>query len=58
MILPADRHAPALVLVTARPVCTCPDHPGRVLLPLPGGAARGMCPVDGRSYQLDTPDVA
>lgn len=41
-----------------RPACPCPDHPRRALLPLPGGAARGICPVDGRSYQLDTPEVA
>lgn len=41
-----------------RPACPCPDHPGRVLLPLPGGAARGMCPTDGRSYQYGTPGVA
>ncbi len=41
-----------------RPACPCPDHPGRDLLPLPGGAARGMCPVDGRSYQYGTPEVA
>jgi hypothetical protein len=41
-----------------RPACPCPDHPGRNLLPLGGGAARGMCPVDGRSYQLYPPEVA
>lgn len=41
-----------------RPACPCPDHPRRDLLPMGGGAARGMCPVDGRSYQLDTPEVA
>jgi hypothetical protein len=37
----------------ARPVVQCPDHPGQVLCPLAGGAARGTCPVDGRSYQMD-----
>jgi hypothetical protein len=41
-----------------RPACPCPDHPGRNLLPLGGGAARGMCPVDGRSYQLYPPEVS
>jgi hypothetical protein len=40
-----------------RPASYCPDHPARVLT-VPGGAARGICPVDGRSYQLDTPEVA
>ena len=42
----------------ARPACRCPDHPGEWLLPLPGGAARGLCPADGRSWQLGTPEVA
>jgi len=41
-----------------RAACPCPDHPRRDLLPLGGGAARGICPVDGRSYQFDTPEVA
>ncbi len=40
-----------------RPVVECPDHPGQELSPLPGGAARGICPVDGRSYQMDVPEV-
>jgi hypothetical protein len=40
-----------------RPAQPCPDHPGHVLLPLPGGAARGTCPVDGRSFQFETPEV-
>jgi len=59
--------AAALVTVTThsrpddrplRAACPCPDHPGRDLLPMGGGAARGLCPADGRSYQLDTPEVA
>lgn len=37
----------------ARPAVKCPDHPGEVLCPVAGGAARGTCPVDGRSYQMD-----
>jgi hypothetical protein len=35
-----DRRLPA-------PACFGPDHPGAVLVPLPGGGARGTCPVDG-----------
>ncbi len=35
----------------------CPDHPGRALQPLPGGGARGTCPVDSRSYQMSPPEV-
>jgi hypothetical protein len=49
--------AGALVL-RARPDICCPDHPDRALIPAGGGAARGMCPADGRTYQLDTPEVA
>jgi hypothetical protein len=49
----ASRPAP----VSPRPACPCPDHPDRSLLPLPGGAARGTCPVDSRSYQVFTPEV-
>lgn len=40
-----------------RPACYCPDHPGEVLIACPGGAARGYCPKDGRSYQMGTPEV-
>jgi len=40
-----------------RAACPCPEHPGRMLLPLGGAAARGMCPADGRSDQLDPPEV-
>jgi hypothetical protein len=43
---------------TVRPACPCPVHPHHDLLPLPGGAARGMCPVDGAGHQMDTPEVA
>ncbi len=39
------------------PVVACPDHPGEVLCPLPGGGARGTCPVDGASYQMDAPEA-
>ncbi len=38
------------------PVVRCPDHPGRELSPLPGGGARGICPVDGASHQMDAPE--
>jgi hypothetical protein len=41
----------------ATPACPCPDHPGRVLQPLPGGGARGTCPADGRTYQMTPPEV-
>jgi hypothetical protein len=39
------------------PVVPCPDHPGQMLCPLPGGGARDTCPVDGASYQMDTPEA-
>ena len=39
------------------PTVWCPDHPGRVLSPLPGGGARGICPVDEASYQMDAPEA-
>jgi len=39
------------------PACHCPDHPAAVLVPFPGGAARGSCPVDGRSHQLTPPEL-
>ena len=42
------------VTFPARP---CPDHPDRVLQPLPGGGARGTCPVDSRSYQMSPAEV-
>lgn len=42
--------------VTA-PACPCPDHPSAVLVPFPGGGARGSCPVDGRSHQMAPPEV-
>jgi hypothetical protein len=40
-----------------RAAVTCPDHPDLELVPLPGGAARGMCPADGTTYQMETPEV-
>jgi hypothetical protein len=52
--MPADR---PYVWRRQGPVVRCPDHPGRELSPLPGGGARGICPVDGASYQMDTPEV-
>jgi hypothetical protein len=39
------------------PACPCPVHPGAVLAPLPGGGARGTCPVDSRSYQMSPLEV-
>jgi hypothetical protein len=40
-------------LAPARPAAACcPEHPGAVLVPLPGGGARGTCPVDSRSHQM------
>src|SRR6266487_858424 len=39
------------------PVVARPDHPGQVLCALPGGGARGICPVDGASYQMDAPEA-
>lgn len=39
------------------PACPCPDHPAAVLVPFPGGGARGTCPVDGRSYQMYPPEL-
>lgn len=39
------------------PACPCPDHPAAVLQPLPGGGARGTCPVDSRSYQMSPLEV-
>jgi len=41
-------------LIPGRP---CPDHPASVLQPLPGGGARGTCPVDSRSYQMTPMEV-
>lgn len=54
--VPADAGLYARLLAP-RPAVMCPDHPGRALVPLPGGAARGICPADGASYQMDTPEV-
>lgn len=64
MTLPAgtgsrsDRTACAVVSPgAAGPVFACPRHPGTVLVPFPGGAARGLCPVDGASHQLEPPEA-
>jgi hypothetical protein len=43
--------APAL---RVRAAVTCPAHPEAELIP---GGARGICPVDGTSYQMETPEV-
>lgn len=43
--------------VPGRPACRCPEHPDAVLVPFPGGGARGYCPVDDRSYQMTVPEV-
>jgi hypothetical protein len=34
----------------------CPDHPGSELVPA-GTGARGICPLDGTAYQMQTPEV-
>jgi hypothetical protein len=39
-----------------RAAVSCPVHPDRELTPV-GGGARGICPVDGTSYQMETPEV-
>lgn len=39
------------------PACHCPEHPEAVLQPLPGGGARGTCPVDSRSFQMTPLEV-
>lgn len=43
--------------VPGRPACRCPEHPGSILVPFPGGGARGTCPVDQRSHQMYPPEV-
>jgi hypothetical protein len=45
--------APALRI---RAAVSCPVHRDRELAPV-GGGARGICPVDGTSYQMETPEV-
>lgn len=35
---------------------TCPVHRDRELIPV-GGGARGICPADGATHQMDTPEV-
>ena len=45
--------APALRI---RAAVSCPVHPDRELAPV-GGGARGICPADGASYQMETPEV-
>lgn len=44
-------------ILLPRPAVPCPAHPAHDLQPLPGGAARGICPATGREYQMDTPEV-
>lgn len=46
-----------MTTATLLPACHCPDHPAAVLQPLPGGGARGTCPVDSRSHQMTPPEV-
>jgi len=43
--------------ILAIPACPCPDHPHRSLIPV-GGGARGICPADGRTYQMQAPEVS
>jgi hypothetical protein len=43
---------------SAAPACRCPVHPGAVLVPFPGGGARGTCPVDQRSHQMYPPEIS
>ena len=43
-------------VLRVRAAVTCPVHRDRELIPV-GGGARGICPVDGTSYQMDTPEV-
>lgn len=46
--------APALRI---RASVTCPVHPDSELVPV-GTGARGICPLDGASYQMETPEVS
>lgn len=46
----------AIVPPRIRPAVMCPDHPDCELLPV-GTAARGTCPADYRTYQMETPEV-
>jgi hypothetical protein len=39
-----------------RPASCCPVHPALELVPLADGA-RGLCPADGRSWQMETPEA-
>lgn len=45
------------VAARPRPAAMCPHHPHLELIPCPGGAAKGMCPADSRTYQMETPEV-
>ncbi len=45
--------SPAITRI--RPAVMCPDYPDLELIPCPGGAAKGMCPVDGASHQMEPP---
>lgn len=44
------------VITRVRPPAMCPDHPQAELIPV-GGGARGICPSNGTSYQIETPEV-
>jgi len=39
-----------------RAAVACPVHPDRELAPV-GGGARGICPADGATHQMDAPEV-
>lgn len=40
-----------------RPAAMCPVHPDCELIAV-GGGARGVCPADGATHQVSTPEVA
>jgi hypothetical protein len=46
-----------LTPVRPAPACYCPEHSDAILVPFPGGGARGTCPVDQRSHQMYPPEV-
>ena len=56
-VILGDARRAAVSRATA-PARQCPDHPASALQPLPGGGARGTCPVDSRSYQMTPVEVA
>jgi hypothetical protein len=59
-VLSAGQAAVDVTSARRRPVpaaaCRCPVHPYAVLVPFPGGGARGSCPVDSRSHQMTPPE--